>query len=123
MNSPSVVVLQGDSRVAQNLVSLLSKSCAAVHLSSSLHEARNSAIKHRAQAMVLDLELVGLDDLRNLTDELKNVRIVCNHRIADDKLWIAAMESGAADCCVSSDPQAVVNATLRNDDPTKFVAA
>jgi len=79
-----------------------------------------SAIKNRAEALVLDMEAASLDDLRYLSRELPATRIVCNHRIADEQLWIAALNAGAADCCASSDRKAIVNAALgRPNDRTE----
>jgi DNA-binding NarL/FixJ family response regulator len=112
MKSSSIVLLQGDPLVAQRLVSLLNQVFQSVYVASSLQDALSHAAKRRAEALIVDLELIGLNDLAALTNELPHVRTVGNHRLADEKLWLAALNAGAADCCASSDPKAIVNAAL-----------
>jgi hypothetical protein len=63
---------------------------------------------------VMDMEIVSSGEIEQLLGELPHLRIVCNHRLADDELWIAALNAGAADCCLSSDTKSIVNAALGN---------
>jgi hypothetical protein len=106
------VVFQSDPKLAQSFVTSLATVFQSVRPATSLEDARMSVIKNRAEALVLDLEAASLDDLRYLSRELPGTRIVCNHRVADEKLWIAALDAGADDCCASSDYKAIVRAAL-----------
>ncbi|HEY1802579.1 MAG TPA: hypothetical protein VGG46_16755 [Terriglobales bacterium] len=108
----SCVVFQSDPQFAQAFITSLNAAFQSVRLATSLEDARSNVVKHRAEALILDMEAASLDDLRYLSRELPGTRIVCNHRVADEKLWIAALDAGAADCCLSSDRKAIVNAAL-----------
>lgn len=108
----SCVVFQSDPQLAQAFITYLSSAFQSVRSATSLEDARTSAIKNHAEALIVDMEVASLDDVRYLSRELLGTRIVCNHRVADEKLWIAALNAGAADCCASSDTKAIVNAAL-----------
>ena len=108
----SCVVFQSDPQLAQAFLSSLAAAFQSVRAATSLEDARATAIKHRAEALVVDMEAASLEDLRYLSRELPGTRIVCNHRVADEELWIAALNAGADDCCASSDHKAIVNAAL-----------
>ena len=108
----SCVVFQSDPQLAQVFITSLSTAFQSVRSATSLEDARISAIKHRAEALIVDMEAASLDDLQYLSHELPAIRIVCNHRVADEKLWIAALNAGAADCYASSDTKAIMNAAL-----------
>jgi hypothetical protein len=108
----SCVVFQSDPQLAQAFITSLATVFQSVRLATSLEDARVSSIKNRAEALVLDLEAASLEELGYLSRELPGTRIVCNHRVADEKLWIAALNAGADDCCASSDRKAIVSAAL-----------
>ncbi len=57
----------------------------------------------RAPFAVVDLELVGLPQLKSLCSEFPSTAFVCIHRLADDRMWSDALAMGAVDCCQSSD--------------------
>jgi hypothetical protein len=66
--------------------------------------------RHRAEAVVLDLETSGPDEVEHLHHEFPELCIVGTHRLADDKLWTEALSLGASDIC---EP--------RNDDVVRSV--
>lgn len=122
MQAFDVVLLQSDSRVAQSLVSALSPAAASVRQVHSLKELRNSIAKHRAGIAILDMEAASLSDVQVLAREFPGASIVCTHRCADEEMWTAALNVGAADVCRASDTQAIVHAALTSK-PSRLAAA
>jgi DNA-binding NtrC family response regulator len=114
MQYSSVVVLQKDARVAQSMVASLCNSFFSVRSVPSLDELRAGVIKHRAEIVVLDMEIASLDDIHCLSREFPSVPIVCTHRLADEEMWTSALNAGAADVCPPTDTKAVLLAALRN---------
>lgn len=112
MQPLNVVLLQSDSGISQNLIASLSNSTNEVHLARSTGELRSSIVNHRAGAVILDLELSSISDVEQLSREFPSVSIVCNHRVADEEMWTASLNAGAADCCPSSDTKGIARAAL-----------
>lgn len=110
MQPLNVVLLQSDSGISKSLVDSLSKSSNEVHLARSSGELRSSIRNHHARAVILDLELSSLSDVEQLSREFPEVSIVCNHRVADEKMWTASLNAGASDCCPSSDTKGIARA-------------
>jgi len=113
MQHPNVLLLQSDPKVAQMLASLLSSSFHRVHVASSVDDLRHAAARHQPSAMVLDLESASLADVEALTKEFNGVRVICNHRIADEEMWTRTLSAGAEDCCPSSDMRGILSAAIR----------
>jgi hypothetical protein len=95
----SVVLFQNDPGTAQALAVSLSQHFESVYLASSCEEVRPTVAKHRAEALVLDLETSGPGEVERLHREFPSLCIVGTHRLADDKLWAEAMSLGACDIC------------------------
>ena len=94
-----VVVYQNDPSVAQVLAVSLSQHFQIVQLVRTCKEVRPAVARHRAEALVLDLETSGPDEVDVLHREFPDLCIVGTHRLADDKLWAEAMSLGASDIC------------------------
>jgi DNA-binding NtrC family response regulator len=99
MEPLTVVLYQNDPRTAQALAVGLSQHFESVHTARSHAEIRPAVAKHRAGALVLDLETSGPDEVERLHREFPSLCIVGTHRLADDKLWAEAMSLGACDIC------------------------
>jgi DNA-binding NtrC family response regulator len=99
MESLSVVLYQHDPQTGQTLVATLSRHFNSVYWTPSYHELRPSISRNRAEALVLDLETSGPDEVERLHREFPALCIVGTHRLADDKLWAEAMSLGASDIC------------------------
>ena len=110
MEPLSVVLYQNDPRTAQTLAVSLSQHFESVHLARSYQDVSPAIAKHRAEALVLDLETSGPGEVERLHHEFPSLCIVGTHRLADDKLWAEAMSLGASDIC---EP--------RNDDVVRSV--
>jgi hypothetical protein len=94
-----VVLYQNDSTTAQILAVGLAQHFESVYSVGSYAEVRPAVAKHRAEALVLDLETSGPGEVERLHREFPRLCIVGTHRLADDKLWAEAMSLGACDIC------------------------
>jgi DNA-binding NtrC family response regulator len=99
METLCVVLYQNDPGIAQVLAVSLSQHFNSVHLARTCEEVRTTVARHRAEALVLDLETSGPDVVDRLHREFPGLCIVGTHRLADDKLWAEAMSLGASDIC------------------------
>ena len=104
MQPPSVVVYQNNQATAQVLAAGLAQHFAFVYLASDGGEVSASIARHRANAVVLDLEKSGPGEVQRLRQEFPDLYIVGTHRLADDKLWTEAITLGAADICEPRNP-------------------
>ena len=73
----------------------------------SYEDVRPAVARHRAGALVLDLETSGPGEVERLHHEFPRLCIVGTHRLADDKLWAEAMSLGACDICVPRNDEVV----------------
>ncbi|MGO9401978.1 MAG: hypothetical protein ACLPVW_00755, partial [Terriglobales bacterium] len=92
----SVVLYQNDPGTAQTLAVSLSQHFDSVYLARTSEEVGPAVARHRATALVLDLETSGPDEVKRLHREFPSLCIVGTHRLADDKLWAEAMSLGAS---------------------------
>jgi len=123
MQPLNVVLLQSDSRIAQSLVSALANTFTSVRQVQSVGELHSSIAKHRAGIAILDMEAASLSDIEHLSHEFPKACIVCTHRLADEDIWAAALNAGAADVYPPSDTRGIVRTALRNASATQSVAA
>jgi DNA-binding NarL/FixJ family response regulator len=123
MQHTNVVLLQSDPSVAQTLVASLSNSFHGVLVTRSMDELRRTTAKHRPFAIIVDLETATLDDVESLKREFEGIRIVCNHRVADEEMWTRTLTAGADDCCPSSDMRGILFAAVREPIMARTVAA
>ena len=123
MQHTNIVLLQSDPGIAQTLAALLSNSFHQVHVAKSVDELHNATVKYRPDAIVLDLESASLADVENLKKEFDGVRVICNHRVADEEMWTRTLSVGADDCCPSSDLRGILTSAIRNNQVSHHVAA
>lgn len=123
MQSLTVVLLEGDARVAESLVFALSQNFSSVQRVQSVGEVRNRIAKNRAEVVVLDIEAAPLSEVEHLSHDFPGARIVCTHRLADETLWAAALQAGAADVCPANDITGIVRAAQGNVSKKHFAAA
>ena len=113
MQPTNIVLLQSDPNVAHTLTTSLSNSFHSVHVVQSLGDLRHAAAKHHPFAIIVDLETATLGDVESLKRDFTDVRIVCNHRVADEEMWASSLNIGADDCCRSSDLGGILFAAVR----------
>src|SRR5438067_11374367 len=123
MQPTNIVLLQSDATIAQLLAASLSNSFHGVHVARSVDELRHTAAKHRPYAIILDLESASLADVETLKQEFQGIRIICNHRVADEEMWTRTLSVGADDCCPSSDMRGILSSAVRNDQASRQIAA
>jgi DNA-binding NarL/FixJ family response regulator len=119
----TIVLLQSDPNVAQTLAASLSNSFHRVHVARSMDELRHATAKHQPLAIVLDLESASLNDVESLKKEFQGIRVICNHRVADEEMWTRTLSVGADDCCPSSDMRGILVAAMRQPAAARTVAA
>ena len=108
MKPLSVVVYQYNYESAESLAKSLYNHFRVVNVARDLDELRQAIPRHRADVAIVDMERTALEDIQQLRQEFVATRIVCIHRLADERLWIQALAAGAVDCCASSDVRAIV---------------
>ena len=123
MQPLNVVLLQSDTQVAQSIVTALANSFSSVRQVQSMGELRTSIAKHRAGIAILDMEAASLSDVAHLSREFPKACIVCTHRLADEDMWAAALNAGAADVCPPSDTSGILRAALTNASFKQSAAA
>jgi DNA-binding response OmpR family regulator len=124
MQSSHVVLLQSDPKIARTLAASLANSFHAVHVAKSMDELRHAAARHRPHVIILDLETATFSDVESLKHEFQAVRIICNHRIADEEMWTRTLNAGADDCWSSSDTRNILSSVMiERQDMVRTVAA
>jgi DNA-binding NarL/FixJ family response regulator len=123
MHSSSVVLLQSDPGITQSLAADLRYSFRSVKETRSLKELRTSIAKHRPEVAILDMEIASISEVGLLAHEFPSVSIVCTHRLADEEMWAAALNAGAADICPSQDKRGILTAVMRSALRAQSLAA
>ena len=123
MKPLTVVVAHRDPQSAEALAASLQSHFKAVHVVHDFAEACQSVPKHRADLLVIDLELASLPEVERLRREMPATAVVCTHRLADEALWAKALAAGAVDCCHSSDIRSIVLAADREHLMARSTAA
>jgi DNA-binding NarL/FixJ family response regulator len=119
----TIVLLQSDPNVAQTLAASLANSFHRVHVARSLDELRHAAAKHQPLAIILDLESASLHDVELLKKQFQGIRVICNHRVADEEMWTRTLSVGADDCCPSSDMRGILVSAIRQSSSARTAAA
>ena len=94
MKPLNLVLAQADAQNAVLLAENLQSHFKGVSLARDLEEIRRAVVQNRADVAVIDLEMASLSAIDQLRREFRNLEIVCTHRLADERLWSAAL--GAA---------------------------
>ena len=118
-----VVLLQSDRGVTESLLAPLCNSFRSVRAARSYPDLRADLAEHGAHVAILDLEMASLSELARLSHDFPGICIVCNHRLADEQMWTATLNAGAADCCPSHDARGIVRAALRHAPSRHLLAA
>jgi DNA-binding response OmpR family regulator len=123
MQYANVVLLQSDPKIAKTLAAMLANSFKQVHVARSVDELRHTTVKYRPAAIVLDLESASLAEVEVLKKEFEGVRVICNHRVADEEMWTRTLSVGADDCCPSSDMRGILSSAVRENQLSRHMVA
>ncbi len=123
MQYANVVLLQSDPKIAKTLAAMLSNSFKQVHVARSVEDLRHTTVKYRPAAIVLDLESASLAEVEVLKKEFEGVRVICNHRVADEEMWTRTLNVGADDCCPSSDARGILSSAVRDNQFSRHMVA
>ena len=107
---PTVVIAQNDPVVAQGLANDLHAHFVRVDVAENMMGLRALLLCHEARVAVLDLEVVDVEDVRQLARTFCNLTIVCTHRAPDERMWMAALNAGAVEFCHPDDIRSIVRA-------------
>ncbi len=110
MNAATIIVAQCDPRAAEQIAVRLYAHFDGVAIARNAEELRQSILKRRAVAAIVDLEMLTIGELVALRQDFPSVTFVCTHRVADEEMWAAALEAGAYDCCLTCDLDGIVAA-------------
>jgi hypothetical protein len=69
------------------------------------------------------METASISDVEHLSREFPTACIVCTHRLADEDMWTAAVNAGAADVCPPSDTLGILRTAMRNAAMSSSAAA
>jgi DNA-binding NarL/FixJ family response regulator len=108
MPPPTIVIAQNDPGIAHGLANDLHAHFANVAVAENEMELRTLLLRHEARVAVLDLELVNLEEVRQLACTFCNLTIVCTHRSPDDRMWMAALNAGAVEFCHPQDIRSIL---------------
>jgi DNA-binding NarL/FixJ family response regulator len=84
---------------------------ARVAVADNVVELRTMLRRHEARVAVLDLELVSLEEVRELARIFDDLTIVCTHRSPDERMWMAALDAGAVEFCLPNDLHSILRAS------------
>lgn len=113
MQPMNVVIAHGDCLIAESLASSLHSFFQSVAVARSSDELRTLITRKRADVLVVDLETVDLEQVRDICHDFA-VPVVTTHRIPDDNMWTSALSVGASDCCEDKDVRKIVKAIDRS---------
>ncbi len=113
MRPINVVLAHHDAVAADRLAASLGKQFRNLAVAKSAREIAPAVTRLRAPFAVVDLELVGLAELKALCSSFPSTAFVCIHRLADDRMWSEALAAGAVDCCDARDLHGILLATER----------
>ncbi len=110
MHSTTVIVAQADCIAAEHLAANLHTHFREIVVARDMEELRHLIQYHRADFVVLDLELAEFSEIAKLAREFHDLGIVCTHRVPDEEMWRACLNVGALDCCCLDDVYGIVRA-------------
>jgi len=123
MPFPTIVIAQGDPDTAMKLANDLHAHFARVATAANAMELRTMLCRHEARVAVLDLELISLDQVRQLARTFDDLTIVCTHRSPDEHMWMAALDAGAVEFCLPTDLHSILRATRNASTLTHLAIA
>jgi DNA-binding NarL/FixJ family response regulator len=113
MRPINVVLAYHDAMSAERLAASFRNQFRNLTIAKSREEISSAVARLQAPFAVVDLELVGIPELKQLCAQFPSTAFVCIHRLADDRMWSESLAAGAVDCCCSSDMPGILLASDR----------
>jgi hypothetical protein len=113
MRPINVVLAHHDTTSAERLAASLGKQFRNLIVAQTGEEVKSAVARFRAPFAVVDLEVVGLAELKQMCQQFPATAFVGVHRLANDEMWSQTLAAGAVDCCYSSDVQNILLASER----------
>jgi DNA-binding NarL/FixJ family response regulator len=110
MQLSSVFIAQADPKLGSEFAVKLQTHFGDIHILKGLPELRGTLAQQQPYALIVDLELIGLEELREICHSCPETVVVGTHRVADDEMWLASLAAGAADCCAAADFAGILRA-------------
>ncbi len=111
MPRSTIVIAQHDQSIAQGLANELQPHFMQIAVTQDAMELRALLLRHEARVAVLDLELVNLDEVHQLASTFGDLAIIATHRSPDERMWMAALNAGAAEFCHPQDVRSILRAS------------
>ena len=111
MPSPTIVLVQNDPAIASGLANDLHVHFSRVAVAGNAQELRTMLLRYQARVAVLDLELLNIEEVRQLAASYSDLAVVCTHRSPDERMWTAALDAGAVEFCHPQDLRAILRAS------------
>ncbi len=113
MRPINVVLAYHDALSAERLAASFRNQFRNLTIAKSREQISSAVARLQAPFAVVDLELIGIPELKQLCAQFPSTAFVCIHRLADDRMWSEALAAGAVDCCCSSDMPSILLASER----------
>jgi DNA-binding NtrC family response regulator len=110
MQSLTVVVAHANNVAAQQLSNGLRAHFRKVAQASDHTELRDAIERNRASLAVIDLDLIPMEQVKEICADFSATGVVCVHRAPDYEMWSDATKAGALECCHPSDIPSILNA-------------
>jgi hypothetical protein len=117
-----VLLLQSDSGTSDSLLASFCNIFELVRQAPCLEDLREYLVKNPKGIVVVDMEVASLFDVERLSHDFPEVRIICNHRLADEQMWTQTLNAGAADCCPSYDTRGILRAAMQEHSARPMAA-
>src|SRR5208282_2497669 len=91
MRPINAVLAYHDPLSAERLAATLRNQFRNLAVARSPEEFASAVARLRAPFAVVDLELIGLPELKRLCAQFPSTAFVCIHRLADDRMWAEAL--------------------------------
>jgi hypothetical protein len=90
----TVVIAHYEPKTAEELAHHLRPHSARVIVAENVSNLRPLILHHEARVAVLDLDLVKVEEVRQLARTFRNLTIVCTHPAPDDRMWVPRWTPG-----------------------------
>jgi DNA-binding NtrC family response regulator len=84
---------------------------ARVVVAGSAMELRTVLLRHEARVAVLDVELLEMNEIRELARTFEELTIICTHRSPDERMWMESLRAGAVEFCHPLDLRSILRAS------------